>query len=242
MAWYVRLVELNTILPGLRHIAINYHMAPPMSYAELADAIFVSMPIFDLNPLFNRPLYVATSQSRSKACSRNIDGRIVPATDPQPGLTIHTAYKGRDILFSSELLGEVSTDDVIDEHTLVVRTLFQDEDYIAAASLFLSSDVYHERWKRYKAWEFPRTEVPGEIISVRGGRALYDAIEQISHRYERPWFERLQKKRIVELYVELCGLTKEEAEAMLERTLERMGGDNILTQILASLLPTPMYP
>lgn len=227
MAWYNRLVELNRILPGLRHIAINYHMRPPTSYSELADAIYMSMPLFALDPPFNKPLYVVTEHNRSKHCLRCIDGQLIPSTDPRQGLSIHTAYKERDILFSSEFLGDVTTDDVIDEHTSVVRALFDDENYIAASNLFLASDTYHRPWRNYPPWKIPRTEVPGELINIRGGRALHDALVQVSHRFEKPWFEKLQRRRILELYMEHASMTREEAEELMERQIASMGEDGI---------------
>lgn len=241
MAWYLRLVELNRILPGLKHIAMNYHMQAPLSYRELADAIYMSMPLFALDPPFSRPLYVAAEYQRSEACRRIEHSQTVATIDPRPGLTIHTAYKKRDMLFSSEFLGDVSTDDVIDEHTQVIRTLFEDPDYVAAVTTFLASDTYHQPWRAYKALQIPQTVVPGEIISINGGRALYEAIEQISHQYERPWFERLQKKRVIELYMEEMAVTKEAAEARVAQMIEGMDGppEDRYALLLHSLLRQP---
>lgn len=236
MAWYMRLIELHQIFPALNHIAINYHMAAPLGYSELSDAIFMSMPLFDLNAPFNRPLYVSSNQARSKNCTDIINGQLIPSTDPQPGLTIHTAYKKHELLFSSELLGDVGTEDVIDEHTQVIRSLFEDPDYIAAANTFLASDFYHQPWRRYGPFKIPRAEVPNEVLRIRGGRALYSAIEHISHRYERPWFERLQMKRLVELYVDMCAVSKENARGMIERTLETMQGEDKVTKLLHQVI------
>lgn len=235
MAWYCRLVELNNILPGLKHIAINYHMHAPASYHELGDAIYMSMPLLALNPPFNKPLYVITEANRSDLCSERINGRISPCVDPQPGVSIHAAYKKREILFSSAFLGDVSTDDVVDEHTSVVRALFDDEAYVSAAKAFLASDTYHRPWRAYAPYGIPRTEVPSELISVAGGRTLLDALVQVSHRFEKPWFEKLQKRRIIELYMEHAEMTREEAEELVTRQIDGMGEDGI-SGLVESLL------
>lgn len=227
MAWYTRLVEINRILPGLRHIAINYHMHAPASYNELGDGIYMSMPLFALNPPFNKPLYVVTEPNRSETCARRIGEKIIPSTDPRPGVSIHTAYRKREILFSSAFLGDVTTDDVIDEHTSVIRALFEDEAYVSAANLFLESDDYHRPWRTYGPYTIPRTEVPGELIMVRGGRALLDALVQVSRRFERPWFEKLQKRRIVELYMQHGEMNREEAEELVTRQIAGMGDEGV---------------
>lgn len=235
VAWYVRLLQLNDITPNLRHLAINYHMRPPSSYDNLANAIYMSMPLLALNPPFNRPLYVVKEQDRTDACVRRSNGRTIPCTDPQPGVTIHTAYRRRSVLFSSDFLGEITTDDAIDEHTAVIRALFINDAYTTAAEVFIASDTCHRGWGSLPPYQIPRVEVPGELINIRGGRALYESLLHVAHQLEKPWFEKLQKRKVLELYMEYTGMMREDAEELLERQIEGMG-DGAISIFLESLM------
>ena len=74
---------------------------------------------------------------------------------------------------------------------------------------------------------FPPKEYP-DFLLARGFwdathlPALQHALLAIARRHERPWFERLQRKRILELYVQHGGMSSREAEVLLDKQLAKM--------------------
>lgn len=60
---------------------------------------------------------------------------------------------------------------------------------------------------------------------------------EVARRYERPWFEKLQRRRIVELYMQQGGMSQAEAEMLVDRQTAEMGEagvQGVIEGILAS--------
>ncbi|KAK5937479.1 hypothetical protein PMZ80_010097 [Knufia obscura] len=240
--WTMRLFELHEAFPSLKHLDINYHMRPPISYDNLLDAIYLSIPILSLQPPFNKPTYVVTEANRSPTSTHQTakDAQLIAATSPHPGTTIHTSYRTEETLFEAHFLGRITTTDAIDEHTSVIRSMFtSDQTYISAAQMVVRSNPATIR-QSIIASHAPYAYPPG--LLDRGFQnasylpSVQHALLQIARRHEKPWFEKLQRRRVVEIYVEQGGLERGEAERLLERQLREQPEGKGIDEFMEGLM------
>lgn len=222
-SWCVRLFELMKAFPALKCLNIEYHMRPPISYDNLQDVVYFYIPLLALPSPFNPPRFVVKDTEREEG-TRAMDGGY-PTTDGVPGMTLHTQYMKRELLFQAHFLGDITTDDAHDEHTFVIRDLFTDPTFLATTHLVLQDN--QDMIDASVAAAFPPKQY-SEALLKRGFwhplhlPALQHALLSIARRHERPWFERLQRKRVVELYMQHGGLSKRDAENMLDKQLAAM--------------------
>lgn len=227
--WCMRLFELQAALPALTHINVEYHMRPPSSYNNVLDVVLFYMPILELGPSLSPPRFVAKSDSRLDHTRFYLDqansNSVIPCTDHAAGLTIHTSYMKHERLFDAEWLGEIWTNDAIDEHTGVVRDLFHDARFVAAAHhVVMSNRQAIDAWvsASYPPDEYSSTVIERGLPDKTYVPALHEALVQVARRHERPFFEKLQKRRIVEIYRIRSGMTRAEAERLLDRQLQSL--------------------
>ncbi|KAK5099107.1 hypothetical protein LTR70_001257 [Exophiala xenobiotica] len=239
--WTMRVFELHETFPNLKHLDINYHMRPPISYDNLLDAIYLSMPILGLQAPFNKPIHLFTNSDRAPS-SWFHDGRsakAIVATDARPGTTIHTSYMQSGTLFEAHFLGHITTADAIDEHSSVIRSLFSDPTYVSAAQMVVRSNlasIRHSVASSYPPYAYPTDLLDRGFQNVSYLPGVQHALLQIARRHEKPWFEKLQRRRVVEIYMEHCGMDKEEAETLLARQLasqpEGQGIDEFMENLM----------
>lgn len=207
---YEQIYEITKTLPNLKHVRVNYHMRPPISYENLLDAAYLTVPILLLPPPLNRPLYVVK------------DDRLPPdqhrsqmKVDSKPGLSIYTTYMKQEVLFDALFLGDITTEDAIDEHTAVIRALFHDPDYTAA--------------------------IPQILISLDPARIpeIQQALLMVARRYERPWFEKLQRRRMIQYYTDR-GWSVEDAETHLNRQLAELPEGQGIEVLVENLMQEEM--
>jgi len=239
--WTMRIFELQETFPNLKHLDINYHMRPPISYDNLLDAIYLSIPVLGLQAPFNKPTHLRPNSERAPS-SWYDDARSakrIVATDVRPGTTIHTSYMQSGTLFEAHFLGRITTADAIDEHSSVIRSLFSDPTYVSAAQMVVRSNLASIRHSI--ASSYPPHACPTELLDCGFPNVTYlpgvqHALLQIARRHEKPWFEKLQRRRVVEIYMEHCGMDKEEAETLLARQLasqpEGQGIDEFMENLM----------
>lgn len=239
--WTMRLFELPEAFPNLKHLDINYHMRPPVSYDNLLDAIYLSIPILGLKAPFVKPAYVHTEADRVCLATYQSggSGRTIASTDSGAGTTIHTSYMQNETLFEAVFLGRITTGDAIDEHTSVIRSMFEDPTYVSAAQLITRSNAASIRHSVAQC--YPPYAYPTELLDRGFQNPSYlpnaqHALLQIARRHEKPWFEKLQRRRVVDIYMEHCSMSKEEAESLLARQLaaqaEGQGIDDFMETLM----------
>ncbi|KIX00644.1 uncharacterized protein Z518_09709 [Rhinocladiella mackenziei CBS 650.93] len=116
-------------------------MRPPDSYEKLIDALSLASPIVRL--------------SRDK---------------PQIEVKMDFDYIYSDVIFDSQHLGEITTDDALEEHELVLQDLIEDDAFVEAV--------------------LGEGNEEGEMIA---------ALLRVARAHERPWTEKLQRKRLARL-------------------------------------------
>ncbi|KAJ9655928.1 hypothetical protein H2198_005276 [Neophaeococcomyces mojaviensis] len=189
----VEMSELTKNFPKLKHLRINYHMRPPISYQNLFDAMYLTVPILILPPPLNRPFLVQRDELLPPD-----EHHAQMKVDDRPGTTVYTAYMKQEPLFEALFLGEVTTEDAIDEHTAVIRALFHDPEYIAAAKQVVTEE--------------------GTIRDPAGVDEIEQRLLRIARAYERNWSAKLHRRRMIQFYTSR-GQSKEDAEAYLDRQL-----------------------
>lgn len=223
--WCMRLFELQKAFPALKCLNIEYHMRPPISYDNLQDVVYFYIPLLALPSPFNPVRFVVMDKDRTDGMKVTEGGTTYPTSDGKPGMTLHTQYMKQELLFQAHFLGDITTDDAIDEHTYVVRDLFTDPTFLATTHRVLESN--RDMIEATVAAAYPPRMYPLEMKS-RGFwnpthlPALQHALLSIARRHERPWFERLQRKRVLELYVHHGQMTRREAEVLLDKQLAAM--------------------
>lgn len=240
LMWCVRLLELKTAFPALTHLRVNYHMRPPVSYDNLQDVVFMYIPLLTLPTVFQPPIFVDKDISSDKP--------VVATTDARPGLTIHTSYTKSETLFEAHFLGLITTEDAIDEHTAVVRDLFYDPIFISSTHQLLAANraaidrsiaAMHLPWQSsHRDFGDPNLAHNQHFLCLLLTPHLQHELLRVARRHEKPWFEKLQRRRIVEIYVEQGAMTKQEAEVLLERQLaalpEGQGIDEFMDRLMAT--------
>ena len=242
--WCMRLFELHEALPALKHIDVEYHMRPPVSYDNLLDVVHFYIPLLELKQPFSPPLFVVKAAKRATVSSWQMSGQedsIIPAIDPKPGLTIYTAYQREEHLFEAHFLGQITTADAIDEHTSVVSDLFHDPAFVAAAHhvvqmnhVVIDSSVIAS----HPPGRYPPSTLQQGFPHKDHLPVLHQALLLIARRHERPWFEKLQKRRIVEIFIEQGAMNRQEAETLLERQLAALPPGQGIEDFLERLMTT----
>ena len=239
--WTMRLLEMHETFPNLKHLDINYHMRPPTSYDNLLDAIYLTTPVLGLKPPFDKPRYVLTETERFPSSTFRDDrsSKIIAATNTHHGTTIHTSYITSGTLFEAHFLGRITTADAINEHSSVMRSLFINQTYVSTAQMVLRLNlpsIRHSVGSAYPPYAYPSELLDRGFPNVSYLPGLQHALLQIARAHEKPWFEKLQRRRIVEIYMEQCSMSKEDAEALLARQLaaqpEGQGIDEFMEQLM----------
>ncbi|EXJ88794.1 hypothetical protein A1O3_01858 [Capronia epimyces CBS 606.96] len=148
-------IESGTIMkligfefPNLQHLAIHAHMRPPESYENLCDAIPLGAAIVRLE--------------RDKRHTQ---------------VTMEFDYVWHGVMFDSPFLGEITTQDSLEDHELVVRDLIEDDAFVEAA-----------------------------LADARGvdaddddddEQAMTAALLRVTRSHERRWFEKLHRRTLV---------------------------------------------
>lgn len=205
----LRISELTKTFPRLRHLRVNYHMRPPISYQNLLDAMYLTIPILLLPPPLDKPLFVVNDELLPAEEHRK--GMVV---DPRPGTTIYTTYMKQETLFEAHFLGDITTDDAIEDHTSVIRALFDHPDYVAAAKQVVAGDIVRD---------------PANMEDIQ------QAVMHVARGFERPWFEKLQRRRMIQYYTGR-GRSKEDAEAYLNRQLAELPGGQGIEVLIENLM------
>ncbi|EXJ94842.1 hypothetical protein A1O1_03240 [Capronia coronata CBS 617.96] len=127
--------------PNLRQLTVHAHMRPPDSYESLCDAVSLAAAIVRL-------------------------GRDRRETE----VALDFDYVRHGVMFHSPHLGEIRTEDSLEEHELVVRDLIEDDAFIEAV---LADDD------------------DGDADE----QAMTAALLRVARSHEQSWFERLQRRR-----------------------------------------------
>ena len=140
--WIASIGIIGNLFPKLDKVIVHAHMRPPDNYEALIDAIYVALPMVRLSK------------------------REMPGI--QLGIDLAYIYSG--VMFESPFMGEITTDDALDEHELVIKDLIDDPEFI---DLALASDL----------------DIQSMIATLlRCARA-----------HEQAWFEKLQRKRVARM-------------------------------------------
>lgn len=249
LLWCMRLFELQAAFPKATHISIEYHMRPPSSYNNVLDVVLFYIPLLELGSKFSPPRYVVKSNDRAESSFYRIEESakvLVPCTSHEPGLAIHTSYMVSEPLFQAEFLGEIWTEDAIDEHTGVVRDLFHNAPFITVAHrLVMSNREAIDTWiaAAYGPGKAPHEFMQYGLPDKTHMPALHQALLTVARNHERPFFEKLQKRRIIAIYCEQGGMTREEAESLLQRQLESLphgqGIEDFIERLMNHDIPFP---
>lgn len=223
--WCSRLLELHQAFPNLKQLRIKYHMRPPISYDNLLDALYLSIPILGLNAPFNRPKFVC---SQDAPLANNEDYMM------SHGTAIQTTYVEHQALFDADFLGEVTTSDAIDEHTSVIRSLFHDGTYITAAQMVLRSNqqyIQESVARSFLPYQYPQHILDSGFQNLTYLPNVQQTLLQIARTHEKPWFEKLMRRRVVEVWVD-HGRSREEIEQFLSVLPEGQGIEDIVEAIM----------
>lgn len=83
----------------------------------------------------------------------------------------------------------------------------------------------------------------GLVGAEEGGDPVVNRIQrcllEVARRYERPWFEKLQRRRIVELYMQQGGMSQADAETLVDRQTVEMGEAGVAGVIEGILASDP---
>lgn len=139
--WVAGIPIVGSIFPKLEEVIIHAHVRPPDSYEKLMDAIYLALPIVRLK-----------HQS------------------PHLRLSLNMGYITSGVMFESPFLGEITTEDALDEHELVVKDLIADAEFIQLALM-------------------PEADMQSVIAVVL----------RCAREHEQSWFEKLQRKRLAKL-------------------------------------------
>lgn len=188
----------------------------------MLDAMYLSISILGLEEPLNRPVYVLP------------DGPTNPG--PESGTTIETSYIETSPIFHADFLGEVTTDDAIEEHTKVISQLFVDASYRTAAMLVLNSNHGHtrEHLGKYGAYDFPVRVQHAGFVNEAFLPVAQHTMLAIARSHEKGWFEGLMRKRIVKVWVENCGEERRgEIEAFVRSVPEGEGIERLIEAVLS---------
>lgn len=139
--WGASLSLVRHVFPNVKHLVIHAHVRPPDSYEKLVDGIYLALPII-----------------RLKHAHGDLD------------LTMNFDYIYHDVMFESPFLGEITTEDALEEHELVVRDMIKDDEFI--------HEALYER---------------------EDGHALTLILVRIARAHEERWFQKLQRRRLDQL-------------------------------------------
>jgi hypothetical protein len=92
------------------------------------------------------------------------------------------------VMFESPFLGEITTEDALEEHSLVISDLISDPEFISLATAEQQLDI----------------------------QAMIVALLRCAREHEQSWFEKLQRKRIRHLR-EQAEAAERQAETSIER-------------------------
>ncbi|KPI40560.1 uncharacterized protein AB675_7774 [Cyphellophora attinorum] len=177
-------------LNSLRGLYVEMHMDAPGSYDLLTPGIHYMSP-FVADP----------ANSASTTTSPQTD-MIHPQNSkpifPSPGITLSLAYQKSYTMFSSPLLGDITTADLKDEHELCLRELLSDPAFIQAVLRSRTISLGAE------ASEAPRRLV--RAVDDGAGTAAEEAEQEqtialllIARKHERSWMRGLAKRRLAEM-------------------------------------------
>ncbi len=138
--WKSSIPSIGNLFPNLEQVVIHAHMRPPSSYDVLLDGVYLALPVV----LLSREM-------------------------PDIQLSFDMAYTFSGIMFESPFLGDITTEDALDEHELVIRDVMADEEFIELAM--------------EQGAEFDM-------------QALTTVLLRCARAHEQVWFEKLQRKRL----------------------------------------------
>lgn len=242
LLWCMRLFELQAAFRNITHVSVEYHMRPPSSYNNVLDVVLFYMPLLELSSNLSPPRYVLTSRDRPESTFRLVEKPVqalVPCTSQEPGLVIHTSYMVNEPLFQAEFLGEVWTEDAIDEHTGVVRDLFHNASFIATAHQVVSSNRESiDEWvsAAHEPGNAPQQFLQSGFPDKTHMPVLHQALLMVARNHERPFFEKLQRRRVIGIYCEQGRMTRDEAERLLQRQLDSLPAGQTIEDFIERLM------
>ena len=137
--WIASIGIVGNLFPKLEKIVIHAHMRPPDSYEKLIDGIYIALPM----------------------------ARLSKREMPNLQMSFDLAYIYSGIMFESPFMGEITTEDALEEHELVIKDLIADPEF---SELALAQDL--------------------DIQS------MIAALLRCARAHEQAWFEKLQRKRV----------------------------------------------
>jgi hypothetical protein len=140
--WIASIGIIGNLFPRLEKVVIHAHMRPPDSYEKLIDGIYVALPMV----------------------------RLAQREMPRIQLSIDLAYIYSGVMFESPFMGEITTEDALEEHELVIKDVIADDEFIALALA-------------------PELDI----------QSMITALLRCARAHEQAWFEKLQRKRIARL-------------------------------------------
>ncbi|EXJ60255.1 hypothetical protein A1O7_04407 [Cladophialophora yegresii CBS 114405] len=140
--WIASIGIIGNLFPKLEQVVIHAHMRPPDSYEKLIDGIYVALPMV----------------------------RLAKREMPNTPLSIDLAYIYSGVMFESPFMGEITTEDALEEHELVLKDVIADDEFITLALA-------------------PELDIQSMIA----------ALLRCARAHEQAWFEKLQRKRIARL-------------------------------------------
>jgi hypothetical protein len=115
---------------------------------------------------------------------------------PSPGITLTLAYQKSYTMFSSPLLGDITTSDLKDEHELCLRELLSDPTFIQAVLRSRSAlEAQAIEANRRPLWTGDAAETAAEEAEEEQTVALL----LIARKHERSWMRGLAKRRLAEM-------------------------------------------
>ena len=220
--WHSRLMELPVTFPSLKKLLIRYHMRPPISYDNLLDALYLSVAIQQLPEMFKIPKDVSHLAGKSL--------ETLPSLST--GTTIETSYMEEQALFSADWLGEIFTSDAISEHTSLIRDLFHDSDYVADVERLTRhfSPIFRSNISQaFRPYQYPQNTLKESFQIVSSASNLQQSLLQIARQHEKPWFEKLMRRRILQVWQDKHGKDRDqEIQEFLATLPEGQGVEEIL--------------
>ena len=140
--WIASIGIIGNLFPKLEEVVIHAHMRPPDSYEKLIDGIYVALPMV----------------------------RLGKREMPDLQLSIDLAYIYSGVMFHSPFMGEITTEDALDEHELVIKDLIADPEFIELA-LAQELDI----------------------------QSMIASLLRCARGHEHAWFEKLQRTRMARL-------------------------------------------
>lgn len=135
--WWTGIFLAGAAFPNLEELVINAHLPPPDSYETLTEAIPVAAQTVRLG-----------------------------SHHPNLRITLRLDYLYHEVMFDSPYLGEITSHDSLEQHSLLLRDLIEDDDFVEAA---LSNDEDEQ--------------------------ALTAALLRVARAHEQPWFEKLKRRQ-----------------------------------------------